>query len=117
MILWLSRRARPWLRVGDLLPIVVIWIGAARFLLEFLRIGNWRLADIPTAQIFGVGFVIVGIAVLVIRHRQDAPILEPGRRRQAHDMATMTRRARRRPAKPGDDDDFKDFDEAIRARS
>jgi phosphatidylglycerol:prolipoprotein diacylglycerol transferase len=115
VILWLSRRPRSWLRVGDLLPITVIWIGAARFLLEFLRIGNWRLADIPTAQIFGVGFVIVGIAVLVIRHRQDAPILEPGPPAADDDDDG--------PADdgsgdaPGDDDDFKDFDEAMRARS
>jgi hypothetical protein len=48
-----------------------------RFLIEFLRIGNWRLADIPTAQIFGAGFVVLGVAMLVIRRRQNAPILAP----------------------------------------
>ena len=76
VILWLSRRPKPWLRVGDLLPIVVIWIGAARFLIEFLRIGNWRLADIPTAQIFGAAFVVIGIGVLVFRRLRGAPRLE-----------------------------------------
>jgi phosphatidylglycerol:prolipoprotein diacylglycerol transferase len=77
VLVWLSRRPRPWLRVGDLGAIMLIWIGAVRFLLEFLRLGNWRLADIPTAQIFGAGFVIVGLALLWIRRRQGAPILAP----------------------------------------
>ena len=54
-----------------------IWIGGVRFLLEFLRINNWRLADIPTAQLFGAGFVVLGIAILVLRRAQHAPILEP----------------------------------------
>ncbi len=119
VLLWLSSRPRPWLRVGDLLSIMFIWIGTVRFLLEFLRIGNWRIGDIPTAQIFGAAFVLLGIGMLIIRHRQDAPSLQPAP-----------------PRKPGDgdgdgdegggsadgaddaaDDDFKDFDEAIKARS
>jgi len=76
-LVWLSSRPRPWLRVGDLGAIMFIWIGLVRFLLEFLRLGNWRLADIPTAQIFGAGFVVLGIVLLVIRRRQDAPVLAP----------------------------------------
>ncbi len=76
-LVWLSTRPRPWLRVGDLGAISLIWIGGVRFLLEFLRLGNWRLADIPTAQIFGAGFVIVGLAMLWIRRRQGAPTLAP----------------------------------------
>jgi phosphatidylglycerol:prolipoprotein diacylglycerol transferase len=77
VLVWLSSRPRPWLRVGDLGAILFIWIGGARFLIEFLRIGNWRLADIPTAQIFGAAFVLAGIGMLVVRRRQGAPILEP----------------------------------------
>jgi hypothetical protein len=76
-LVWLSRQARPWLRVGDLGAIALIWIGGFRFLLEFLRLGNWRLADIPTAQIFGAGLVVVGLAMLWIRRRQNAPTLAP----------------------------------------
>jgi len=77
VLVWLSSRSRPALRVGDLGAIMLIWIGGVRFLLEFLRIGNWRLADIPTAQIFGAGFVVVGLAILWLRRRQSAPILAP----------------------------------------
>jgi phosphatidylglycerol:prolipoprotein diacylglycerol transferase len=80
VLLWLSSRPRPWLRVGDLAAIMFIWIGAVRFLVEFLRIGNWRLADIPTAQLFGAGFVVVGLALMWIRRRQDAPRLAPAER-------------------------------------
>ena len=112
VILWLSSRPRPWLRLGDLLPLTVIWIGAARFLLEFLRIGNWRIAEIPTAQIFGAAFVVVGAALLVLRRRQGAPPLQPVPEGERRDGGAAGR-------DDGDDadDEFDDFDEAVRARS
>ena len=113
VILWLSRRPKPWLRVGDLLPIVVVWIGAARFLIEFLRIGNWRLADIPTAQIFGAVFVVVGVGLLVLRRLRGAPRLELVRTPPDEERDDE----RHDPDDPGEGDDFTDFDEAIRARS
>jgi phosphatidylglycerol:prolipoprotein diacylglycerol transferase len=72
-LIWLSRRPRRWLRVGDMGAIMLIWMGGVRFLIEFLRIGNWRIGDIPTAQYFGAAFVLIGIAMLVIRRRQNAP--------------------------------------------
>ena len=86
VLVWLSSRPRPQLRVGDLGAIMFIWIGVVRFLLEFLRIGNWRLADIPTAQIFGVGFVVLGVTMLWLRRRQRAPILAPVARADGHSL-------------------------------
>ena len=118
VLVWLSTRARPRLRVGDLAGIMIIWIGGVRFLIEFLRIGNWRLADIPTAQIFGVAFVLVGIGILFLRRVQGAPILAPAAgptRADATDDGDDGGAA----DDGGDDaadDDFKEFDEAIRAR-
>lgn len=77
VLLWLSRRPRPWLRVGDFAGIFLTWVGGVRFFLEFLRIGNWRIGDIPTAQIFGAAFVVIGIGILWLRRRQGAPPLVP----------------------------------------
>ena len=77
VLVWLSSRPRPSFRVGDLGAIALIWIGGFRFLLEFLRIGNWRIADIPTAQIFGAGLVVIGLGMIWLRRRQGAPMLAP----------------------------------------
>ena len=107
VLLWLASKPRGWLRVGDLGAIMLIWIGGVRFLVEFLRIQNWRLGDIPTAQLFGAAFVAVGIAMLVIRRRQGAPILEPVDPPEPVDGES---------AVPADDfDDFDDFDRQVEA--
>ena len=95
-LLWLVEAARPWLRVGDLAAIMFIWIGGVRFLLEFLRIGNWRLGDIPTAQIFGAAFVVIGIGILCSRRQGAPPLAEPARpprRRARRADESTTRRA------------------------
>jgi phosphatidylglycerol---prolipoprotein diacylglyceryl transferase len=68
VLIWLSRRPRPWLRTGDSLGILLIWMGGVRFLVEFLRQNNWHLYGIPTAQIFGIAFVVVGIGLLGYLH-------------------------------------------------
>jgi len=77
VLIWLASRPRPRLRIGDLAAIMFIWIGLVRFLIEFLRIENWRIGDIPTAQYFGAAFVVLGIGILVYRRQVDAPALVP----------------------------------------
>ena len=116
VLIWLASRPRPWLRVGDLAGIMFIWIGLVRFLVEFLRIGNWRIGDIPTAQLFGAAFVVVGVGILVYNRRRRSPQLvpEPG---SAEDVAleeaeVAAAEAAGEPA--GVDaaaEDFDDFDE------
>jgi phosphatidylglycerol:prolipoprotein diacylglycerol transferase len=69
VLLWLSRRPRPWLRPGDLILIFFVWYATVRFLLEDLRTGNWRLEGIPTAQIFSILFGVGALALLIYRHR------------------------------------------------
>ena len=117
VLVWLSSRPRPWLRVGDLGAILFIWLGGARFLLEFLRIGNWRIGDIPTAQIFGAVFVLIGIGILVLRRRQHAPILAPAPLPPPGDGAVddVDTDSPDAGADAGDED-FQEFDEAMRTR-
>jgi phosphatidylglycerol---prolipoprotein diacylglyceryl transferase len=73
VLLWLSRRPRPWLRRGDLALIFFIWYAVVRFLLENLRTGNWRLDGIPTAQIFSILFAAGALVILIYRHRTIPP--------------------------------------------
>jgi phosphatidylglycerol---prolipoprotein diacylglyceryl transferase len=69
VLLWLARRKTSRLRPGDLLLIFLVWYGTTRFLLEFMRSGNWTFFGIPTAQIVSAGFIAVGLGVLAYRHR------------------------------------------------
>ena len=114
VLIWLATRPRPRLRVGDLGGIMFIWIGAVRFLVEFLRIENWRIGDIPTAQYFGAAFVLLGFGILVYRRRVDAPSLVP-----ADDEARpgdYVEAPQEGGAGAGDGDDFDEFDDFDAAR-
>ena len=73
VLMWLASRPRPRLRRGDLLPIMFIWYGTVRFILENLRTGNWKLDGIATAQIFSIGFIVAAVALLVYRHMTAPP--------------------------------------------
>lgn len=74
VLLWLGRRLADRLRVGDLLPIFLIWYSVTRFLLEFLRSGyNWTVGGIATAQIVSAGTIVVALVVLWFRHARPAP--------------------------------------------
>ena len=112
-LLWLASRPRPWLRVGDLVGIMFVWIGGVRFFVEFLRINNWRLADIPTAQLFGVAFVLLGIGIMVLRRAQGAPTLAPAA------APFVAPGVDTDAAEDGEDDDdpFAEYDAARRDRS
>jgi phosphatidylglycerol:prolipoprotein diacylglycerol transferase len=69
VLVWLARHPRPWQRPGDLLLIFFAWYAVVRFVLEFMRTGNWRLEGIPTAQIFSILFAVAAIALFAWRHR------------------------------------------------
>jgi phosphatidylglycerol:prolipoprotein diacylglycerol transferase len=69
VLLWLARQPSSRLLPGDLLLIFFVWYGTTRFLLEFMRSGNWTFFGIPTAQIVSAGFIVVGLALLWYRHR------------------------------------------------
>ena len=71
-LLWVGRRYGARLRPGDLFLVFLIWYSVVRFVLEFLRTGNWTLAGIPTAQIVSVIAIVGAAAVFVYRHRPGA---------------------------------------------
>jgi phosphatidylglycerol---prolipoprotein diacylglyceryl transferase len=72
--LYLSRRHLPRLRAGDLAAFWGIWYGATRTLLETFREGwNWTVGGIPTAQLIGIGVILVGFAWLAWNHRPGRP--------------------------------------------
>lgn len=71
--LYIARRYLPRLIPGDLGAFWLIWYGTVRFFLEFLRAGwNWTVGGLPTAQLIGIGVVIIGIAWLIYNHRRGA---------------------------------------------
>jgi phosphatidylglycerol:prolipoprotein diacylglycerol transferase len=66
----LARRFGDRLRDGDLVSFWMIWYGSVRLLLEFFRDGwNWTILGIPTAMLIGVVMIVVGIALVLRRHR------------------------------------------------
>jgi len=77
VLIWMGYHLRHRLRPGDLLFTFFIWYGAVRFLLEPLRQENWTFNGIPTAMLVSLGFIVVGAAALLWRHRPghdtDAP--------------------------------------------
>lgn len=69
VILYLARRFAHRLLVGDVMLMYFMWYGAERFVLEFLRIGNWKVGAIPMAQIVGLLLVIGAVVVMFVRHK------------------------------------------------
>jgi len=66
----LARRFGDRLRDGDLVSFWMIWYGSVRLLLEFFRDGwNWTILGIPTATLIGVVMIVVGIVLVLRRHR------------------------------------------------
>lgn len=87
VLLWLARRATSRLVPGDLLLIFFVWYGTTRFVLEFMRTGNWTFFGIPTAQIVSAAFVLAGLALLWYRHGPGRPTEpEPDLTDQADDV-------------------------------
>jgi phosphatidylglycerol:prolipoprotein diacylglycerol transferase len=90
-LMFLARRFGRRLRTGDLLAVFFIWYGVVRFGLETLRADNWTFFGVPMAQIFSTIFILIGIAILFVRHVRGAPKLV------AVDAAAMVEEAEAEP--------------------
>jgi hypothetical protein len=92
---------------------MLIWVGGVRFLVEFMRIGNWRLGDIPTAQLFGAAFVLVGLGIMAYRRRTHAPRLAPAAAAPASDALRDADLDHDEDAFEGELDDLDDVDDEL----
>ena len=79
--LFISRRYLYRIQLGDLAAFWMIWYGGTRSLLETFRSGwNWTVGGIATAQIIGIGLLLLGIIILIYNHPRDRkpyPYLPP----------------------------------------
>ena len=98
VLLLLARRYGSRLHTGQLLGVFFIWYGATRFFLEYLRADNWTFFGIPTAQIFSVAFIAVGIVVFLVRGRRG-PTFDT-----VDDAARAARAAKEAEAAAAEDD-------------
>ncbi len=68
VLLLIGRRYARRLYDGDIAMMYFIWYGSVRTVLEGFRTGNWLIGGVPTAVLIGVSVVVVGAAVIIIRH-------------------------------------------------
>lgn len=75
VLMWVARRSKFRLLDGDILSLYLIGYSAGRVVLESIKLGPvWKIAGLPTAQLIGVGLIIVCGAFIAYRHRQ--PVAE-----------------------------------------
>lgn len=64
----LAVRYRDRLKEGDLLVGYLMGYSIVRFGVEFLRPDAWKIGTIAAAQLFSLGFIVLGLIFLVVRH-------------------------------------------------
>ena len=68
--LFISRRFLHRLKPGDVTAFWGIWYGSVRSLLEVMRAGwNWTVGGVPTAQLFGLAVIVIGVLWIAWNHR------------------------------------------------
>jgi phosphatidylglycerol:prolipoprotein diacylglycerol transferase len=72
MLMTVGRKLRDRLKDGDILLLYLIYYGVGRFFLEGFKIEVWSIGGIPTARWISGALVIIGIAILILRHRGKA---------------------------------------------
>jgi len=95
-LLWLGRRFASRMMLGDMVLLYLTWYGAERFVLEFMRIDNWKFGAVPMAQIVGAALVIGSIAFLIYRHQARKSDGTPDEQRTDHGVTRSAERRRRR---------------------
>lgn len=75
LLLWLSRRFKDRLKIGDIFLVYLIVYPLGRFLLEFLRLDSSQLAGINANQALMLVVLVVASLLLGWRHRLDGKTL------------------------------------------
>ncbi len=106
VLLWVGRRFALRLRQGDILLLYLVWYSLERSALEFLRIDNWTIGPIATAQLVALVLVLAAIAAFVWWRRgpylaSSAAALSGDS--EAGQSRSSQRRARRRTGAPDED--------------
>ncbi len=69
LLFWISRRFHDRLRQGDVIFLYLIYYPLGRFWIELMfRPDAWTLGSLPTASIFSLIAIVLGIIGLVINH-------------------------------------------------
>ena len=77
ILMWLARRLAYKLLDGDILSLYLIWYPIGRILIESLRPDAWTLGGLPTAQIVSLVLILVGMCLMVFRHRRPELATNP----------------------------------------
>ena len=110
VLLWVGRRFGNSLRQGDLLFLYFIWYALERSALEFMRIDNWKVGDVPVAHLVSAVMIVIALLALFLWRRP--PYLAPGREdarradtRPVEQPAVRSRSAERRARRRGQGSD------------
>ena len=79
LLLWAERKFAAWLKHGDLFAVYLIFYGVGRAALEStVRLDALTYGGaIPTAVLFGLGFLALGVVILLINHGLSGAKLKP----------------------------------------
>lgn len=72
LLMWLGRQKRIRLKEGDILWVYLIFYSVGRYFIEGIRVDSARFIDFKTPQIISIVLIILGVVMLILRHRPDS---------------------------------------------
>lgn len=72
LLMWLGRQKRFKLREGDILWVYLIFYSVGRYFIEGIRVDSAKFIDLKTPQIISIILAVLGLVMLILRHRPDS---------------------------------------------
>lgn len=72
LLMWLGRQRRFRLKEGDIFWVYLIFYSVGRYFIEGLRVDSATFIDFKTPQVISIILIILGVVMLVLRHRPDS---------------------------------------------